>query len=124
MSRKIKSHKSKTRTSIKIPFFKIIFDLLVVFLIFTVIPVLLYRIIDPPTTPLLWIRWVQSDYDKLRPTFLKYWIPLDQISPNLVRAVIAAEDQKFFYHSGFDWQAVKAAIKTNLVTDKESVKSP
>jgi len=118
MPRKIKFHKKKTRASIKIPFFKIFFDLLIVFLIFTVIPVLLYRIIDPPTTPLLWIRWVESDYNKARPTSLKYWIPLDQISPNLVRAVIAGEDQKFFHHSGFDWQAVKAAIKTNLVTDK------
>jgi monofunctional biosynthetic peptidoglycan transglycosylase len=45
-------------------------------------------------------------------------VSLNQISPNLVRAVIAAEDQNFFYHSGFDWQAVEAAIKTNLATDK------
>ena len=43
---------------------------------------------------------------------------LNQISPNLIRAVIAAEDQKFFHHSGFDWQAVEAAIKTNIATDK------
>lgn len=113
-----KSNKKNIQSSIKISFLKIFFDCLIVFLIFTVIPVLVYRLVDPPTTPLLWIRWVESDHDKSHPTFLKHWVPLHQISPNLVRAVIAAEDQKFFHHSGFDWQAVEAAIKTNLATDK------
>ena len=115
---KKKSNKKKIRTSIKISFFKFFFDFLIVFLIFTIIPVLIYRLVDPPTTPLLWIRWIESDHDKSYPTFLKRWVALNQISPNLIRAVIAAEDQKFFHHSGFDWQAVEAAIKTNLVTDK------
>ena len=113
-----KPTKKKNQTSIKIPFFKILFDFLLVFLAFTVIPVLVYRLIDPPTTPLLWIRWAESDYDKSHPTLLKHWVPLDQISPNLIRAVVVAEDQKFFYHDGFDWQAVEAAIKTNLSTDR------
>ena len=81
-------------------------------------PVLVYRFVDPPTTPLLWIRWVESGYDKAYPTLLKHWIPLNQISPNLVRAVIVAEDQKFYNHSGFDWYAVEAAIRINLGTDK------
>jgi len=81
-------------------------------------PVLVYRFVDPPTTPLLWIRWVESGYDEAYPIFLKHWIPLNQISPNLVRAVIVAEDQKFYNHSGFDWYAVEAAIRINLATDK------
>ena len=81
-------------------------------------PVLVYRFVDPPTTPLLWIRWVESGYDKAYPTFLKHWVPLNQISPNLVRAVIVAEDQKFYNHSGFDWHAVETAIRINLATDK------
>ncbi|MBT4375448.1 MAG: monofunctional biosynthetic peptidoglycan transglycosylase [Nitrospina sp.] len=91
---------------------------MIFFLIVTVMPVLVYRFVDPPTTPLLWIRWVESGYDKAYPTFLKHWIPLNQISPNLVRAVIVAEDQKFYNHSGFDWYAVEAAIRINLATDK------
>ena len=57
-------------------------------------------------------------YEESRPIFLGHWKPLDKISPNLIRAVIAAEDQKFFYHDGFDWQAIEAAIKTNLSTDR------
>jgi len=113
-----KNRKKNTQASIKIYFIKIFFDFFIVFLIFTVIPVLVYRFVNPSTTPLLWVRWVESGYSKSHPTFLKHWVPLNQISPNLVRAVIVAEDQKFYNHSGFDWQAVEAAIKINFATDK------
>lgn len=37
------------------------------------------------------------------------WVPLSQISPYLQRAVIAAEDDMFFEHEGFNWQAIKKA---------------
>ena len=117
LSRK-KSHKKKKKTSVKIRFLKILFDLPLIFLILTVVPVVTYRAIDPPTTSLLWIRWAESGYEESRPIFLEHWKPFDRISPNLVRAVVAAEDQKFFYHNGFDWQAIEAAIKTNLSTDR------
>ena len=113
-----KSYKKKKQASIKVRFFKILFDLLIIFLTLTVIPVLVYRVINPPTTSLLWVRWIESGYEESRPTFLRHWRSLDQISPNLIRAIVAAEDQKFFYHDGFDWQAIEAAIKTNLSTDR------
>jgi monofunctional biosynthetic peptidoglycan transglycosylase len=115
---KKKNLKKKIQTVIKINFFKLFFDFLIIFLIFTIAPVLVYRLVDPPTTPPRRISWVVSGYYKSYPTYLKHWVPLNKISPNLVRAVIAAEDQKFFQHSGFDWQAVKAAIKVNIETDK------
>ena len=113
-----KSSKKKKQKTIKIRLVKIVFDLLLVFLAITVVPVLIYRVIDPPTTSLLWTRWVESGHEESRPVFLQRWESLEKISPNLVRAVIAAEDQKFFYHSGFDWQAIETAIKTNLSTDR------
>ena len=37
------------------------------------------------------------------------FIPLNQISPNLQHAVIAAEDGRFYQHHGFDWQAMELA---------------
>ena len=115
---KKKAPKSKKRILVKVRFFKILFDLLLIFIILTVTPVLAYRFINPPTTSLLWIRWIESDYKESRPTFLVNWKTLDQISPNLIRAVVAAEDQKFFIHDGFDWQAIEAAIKVNLSSDR------
>lgn len=39
------------------------------------------------------------------------WVNLEDISPNLIKAVISAEDAKFFSHHGVDWEAVKKAKK-------------
>jgi monofunctional glycosyltransferase len=41
------------------------------------------------------------------------WEPLSSISPNLTRAVIAAEDGKFCQHSGFDTEAIEKALERN-----------
>lgn len=41
------------------------------------------------------------------------WRSLTQISPNLMQAVVAAEDQKFLQHSGFDLQAIEKALVYN-----------
>jgi len=41
------------------------------------------------------------------------WTPLSDISPNLVRAVIAAEDGKFCSHDGFDRDAIEKALSRN-----------
>ena len=37
------------------------------------------------------------------------WTPIEAISPNLQRAVLAGEDTRFFHHNGFDWVAIQAA---------------
>src|SRR4030095_7759717 len=37
------------------------------------------------------------------------WVPLDRISPNLQRAVIAGEDTNFLTHHGFDYEAIQNA---------------
>lgn len=41
------------------------------------------------------------------------WVPLESISPNLARAVIAGEDGKFCSHDGFDREAIQKAIERN-----------
>jgi len=43
----------------------------------------------------------------------KDWEPLESVDPNLVYAVIAAEDSKFCSHSGFDTEAIEKAIDNN-----------
>jgi monofunctional glycosyltransferase len=37
------------------------------------------------------------------------WMPIEQISPHLHRAVLAGEDSRFFEHDGFDWDAINKA---------------
>ena len=45
---------------------------------------------------------------------LKYtWVPYARISPNLKRAMIAAEDATFVDHDGFDWEGIRKALEKN-----------
>ncbi|MFA5941299.1 MAG: monofunctional biosynthetic peptidoglycan transglycosylase [Sinimarinibacterium sp.] len=41
------------------------------------------------------------------------WVPAQRISRHLKRAVVASEDQKFFEHHGFDFEAIEKAAKHN-----------
>lgn len=65
----------------------------------------LYRFVDPPGSNLMAIRWLAGNEIE------QSWVPLEQISPNLVRAVIASEDDRFCVHWGIDPGAIKAAIE-------------
>jgi monofunctional biosynthetic peptidoglycan transglycosylase len=73
------------------------------FLVESVFLVALYREVPPPITPLMLIRAAEGQ------GIAKRWEPLGQISPLLVRAVIASEDAKFCNHHGFDWEAIREA---------------
>ena len=64
-----------------------------------------WRFINPPVTPLMILRHFQEEED-LR----KRWRDANEIAPEFLLAVVAAEDQKFFQHSGFDWQQIQAAL--------------
>jgi monofunctional biosynthetic peptidoglycan transglycosylase len=41
------------------------------------------------------------------------WVPYERISPQLKRAVVAAEDARFLEHEGFDWGAIQEAMAKN-----------
>ena len=42
------------------------------------------------------------------------WIPLSSISPYLAQAVVIAEDDKFWAHHGFDFEAIKTALEKDI----------
>ena len=46
------------------------------------------------------------------------WVPLDQLSPALLQAVVLSEDKQFWQHSGVDWGAVAASAWGNLVNQR------
>lgn len=46
------------------------------------------------------------------------WVTYDQISLNLKRALVAAEDANFMEHEGFDWDAIQKAYEKNLKKGK------
>ena len=49
---------------------------------------------------------------------LHTWVPYSKISPNLKRALIAAEDAKFLDHEGFDWEGIHKAYEKDLKKGK------
>ena len=46
------------------------------------------------------------------------WVPLSRISPFLVKAVLIAEDDKFWSHDGFDYESIKEAVEKDLQAGK------
>ena len=42
------------------------------------------------------------------------WVPYSWISANLKRALIAAEDESFVDHEGFDWEGIQKAYEKNM----------
>ena len=64
---------------------------------------------NPTTSSLIEYRLSQARADGKEPKKLMIWTPIDQISPNLQRAVLAGEDARFFQHNGFDWDAIQKA---------------
>lgn len=76
-------------------------------LVLPVVLMLVYRVVPPVITPLMVLRVVEGHGVERR------WVPLDEVSPLLQRAVIAAEDTRFCQHGGIDWEAVDRAIEEN-----------
>jgi len=83
---------------------------LAVLLLAPALPVALLRFVPPVGTPLMLQRWVEARAAG-RSFRLRYdWVPSERIAPSLRAAVIAAEDQRFFEHGGFDWKAMRSAV--------------
>jgi len=82
----------------------------VLFVAFVVMPVTwvgAYLFIDPPSNVLMMQRAAEGQ------TITRYPIPINRVSPHVIRAVIAAEDAKFCTHDGFDVEAIQDAMESN-----------
>ena len=66
-----------------------------------------YTIINPPGGYYLAAEWVRLGHIE------RDWRGLDDLSPHLARAVLAAEDANFCDHWGFDLKAIEQAITAN-----------
>ncbi|HKP97155.1 MAG TPA: monofunctional biosynthetic peptidoglycan transglycosylase [Fibrobacteria bacterium] len=79
----------------------------------SVAAVLFFRFVPPPFTPLMAIRCFQQALDGHVPALDKDWTRLEKLSPRLAEAVVASEDQRFFNHHGFDFEAIGSAFTVN-----------
>lgn len=99
-------------------FLKLCLKLLLVLFILTVLQVALLRFIDPPFTAFMAWRWCESRITDVGYRWPDYrWKALREISSHLGRAVLAAEDQRFFSHRGFDFFELNEAVR-DLLTAK------
>lgn len=64
---------------------------------------------NPGTSSMIEFRLSEAKADGKEARKFMIWTPMEQISPNLQRAVLAGEDSRFFQHNGFDWDAIQAA---------------
>src|SRR3989344_3269773 len=81
--------------------------------------VLLYRFAPVPLTPLMGFRSAESIFSDKWVGISKDWVPLEDISPTIQRAVLKAEDYKFYEHNGFDFDAIEKAYKYNKTHRKK-----
>lgn len=92
--------------------------LVVLFLISSIALTIVYRFVPVYFTPLMAIRRIENIFQsdnkgKSQLSIKKKWIPLKSISKNMIKAVIRAEDYKFYDHFGFDFEAINKAIEYN-----------
>ena len=90
-----------------------LFWLPVWFVIITSAQVLLLRFVDPPTSAFMMARRAEAVMAGDRDFVLRHAWPGGRGSGNLALAVVAAEDQQFPFHHGFDFSAIEKAAKRN-----------
>lgn len=79
----------------------------------SILLVVLFKWIPVPFTPLMITRAIEQKIDGQEMTCSHDWVPLEDISINLQKAVIASEDGNFLKHNGFDFKAMQKAFKNN-----------
>lgn len=83
------------------------------FFAISIVLVILFRWIPIPYTPLMAIRAIENKSAGKEMVLSHVWVPIEEISPNIQKAVIASEDGTFLTHYGFDFSAIQKAVKNN-----------
>lgn len=72
------------------------------------------RWLPPPFTAVQVERQLQALMAGKRYQRKYVFVPLERIAPVLQRAVVAAEDARFYQHHGFDWREIRNAVEDDL----------
>ncbi|WP_367772396.1 monofunctional biosynthetic peptidoglycan transglycosylase [Flavobacterium sp. WC2421] len=91
----------------------ILFKTFLWFIGLSVFLVVFFKFVPVPITPLMAIRVIENKVAGKEIYFSHDWEPLENISVNLQKAVIASEDGTFLIHNGFDFVAMQKAYKSN-----------
>lgn len=102
----------KKTKKIKIRLKKFLLKSTIYFFSISIALVLVFKFVPIPFTLTMLGQWVKGGelhYD---------WEPIEHISPEMRMAVVAAEDQLFPEHHGFDFKSIKKAIQSNQKNEK------
>jgi monofunctional biosynthetic peptidoglycan transglycosylase len=69
---------------------------------------------NPGKTAFMQWREAQWAEKGLQKSIVQHWVPLSRVSPLLVKAVLIGEDDKFYQHEGFDYEAMEQAFQKDL----------
>jgi len=94
--------------------------IVVAFFASTILSVVALRWLPVFFTPLMFIRLGQQIDEGKSLTLHHHWVPLEEISPSLPTAVMAAEDARFLDHHGFDFKAIEYAVVRNMKHPKKN----
>ncbi len=86
---------------------------IIIFFGSTIFVVVVYSFINPPVTPLMISRAFLKKSDGSRVGIHKDWVSYKNISPHMIKAVVASEDNRFLDHWGIDVEAVQKAVEYN-----------
>ena len=105
---------SKTTTSSFLKLIgRILLKITICFFCISIFLVVFFKWVPVPYTPLMLVRNIENTLAG-KPTKCEHdWVPIEKISRNIQRAVIASEDDTFLTHNGFDFKALQLAYKNN-----------
>ncbi len=83
------------------------------FIALSILSVIIFKWVPVPITPLMMTRAIDNKMEGKDMILSHDWEPIENISPNLQKAVIASEDGNFLKHNGFDFNAMQKAFKSN-----------
>ncbi|TRX16655.1 monofunctional biosynthetic peptidoglycan transglycosylase, partial [Flavobacterium franklandianum] len=90
---------------------RFLFKILLWFIGLSLFFVVFFKFVPVPFTPLMVIRAIENKTAGKEVFFSHDWEPIENISMNLQKAVIASEDGTFLKHNGFDFVAMQKAYK-------------
>jgi monofunctional biosynthetic peptidoglycan transglycosylase len=105
--------KNKSKSGFISRLWRFIRTLVIVFFVGSISWVILARFVPVYLTPLMFIRSIEAVIVGEMPRNEKDWVSIDEISPNMVQAVVASEDNLFKTHYGFSFNDIGKAIKHN-----------
>ena len=81
-----------------------------------IVMTLIYTIVPPPVSNVMILRALSGN------GLTRDWVSLEEISPNLPRAVITSEDARFCQHWGIDWAEFQGVIEDAFDDDEGPIR--